>query len=194
VTPGWPLLAQVQLVTLAVIVGLMLAETYRSRVNEAALAARGAVRPDGDVWVWMAALYPVSFLVMGAEGAWRAGVLPGLAVRQVPGAWNWYVAGLLLFVAAKAVKYWAIATLGDRWSFRVMIIPGRPLVRTGPYRFVAHPNYVGVAGELVGTAMMMTAAIAGPLRCVAFGAVLSGRIRFEERMLESFAPGPEAGV
>jgi methyltransferase len=191
VSPAWPLIGQVQLVTFGAIVGLMLAETRRSRMNEAALAARGAVRPEGDVWVWMATLYPLSFLLMAGEGAWRAR-MPG--AHALPGAWNWYVAGLLLFVAAKGVKYWAIATLEDRWSFRVMIIPGRPLVRSGPYRYLAHPNYVGVAGELVGTAMMMSAAVTGPLMCVAFGAVLWGRIRFEERMLDSFAPGPEAGV
>jgi methyltransferase len=175
-------MAQVQAVTFAVIVGLMLAETRRSRLNEAALAAAGALRPDGDVWVWMAAIYPLSFVVMTAEGIWRA------LYQPVEMADRWYVAGLVCFAAAKAIKYWAIATLGDRWSFRVIVQPGRPLIRSGPYRFVAHPNYVGVAGELVGTAMMMTAAVTGPLMNVAFAVVLWGRIRFEERTLRSVAP------
>jgi len=181
-------LAQLDAVTLGCIVGLMLVETRRSRANEIALASRGALRPDGDVWTWMAALYPLSFLVMGAEGIWRAQLAP------LAGGQHWFVAGLMLFVVAKALKYWAIRTLGDRWSFRVMILPGLPLIRSGPYRYLAHPNYVGVVGELAGTAMMMTAAFTGPLMCAAFGVVLWGRVRFENRVLGSLAPRSEAGV
>jgi methyltransferase len=181
-------MAQLDAVALGCIVGLMLAETRRSRANEAALESRGALKPDGDVWTWMAALYPLSFFAMGVEGLWRA------QVGSFEGRQRWFVAGLVLFVAAKALKYWAIRTLGDRWSFRVMILPGQPLVRGGPYRYLAHPNYVGVVGELVGTAMMMTAAFTGPLMCAAFGVVLWGRVRFENRVLSALAPRSEAGV
>ncbi len=179
--------ARLVLFTVSVIVGLMLAETQVSRRNEAALKARGAVMPDGDVWIWMLILYPLSFLVMGAEGLWRAQMTPET------GPVHWYLAGLVLFVAAKVLKYWAIGTLADRWSFRVMILPGLPLVRSGPYRFVTHPNYIGVAGELVGTAMMMRAAVTGPIMCVAFGVVLWGRVQFENRVLRSIASQTEAG-
>jgi methyltransferase len=178
----------VDTVTLAVIVGLMLAENRLSRANQAALERRGAITPDGDVWPWMAALYPLSFALMGAEGIWRAVVAP------VATAANWFVAGVLVFVAAKAVKYWAIRTLAERWSFRVMILPGLPLIRYGPYRYLSHPNYVGVAGELIGTAMMMTAAISGPVMCAAFGVVLWGRVRFENRVLRLLVSQSEAGV
>jgi methyltransferase len=181
-------MAQLDVIALGGIVGLMLAETRRSRANEAALESRGALKPDGDVWTWMAALYPLSFLAMGVEGVWRSQVAP------FEGSQDWFLAGLMLFIAAKALKYWAIRTLADRWSFRVMILPGLPLVRGGPYRYLAHPNYVGVVGELVGTAMMMTAAFTGPLMCAAFGVVLWGRVRFENRVLNSLAPRSEAGV
>ena len=181
-------MAQLDAVALGGIIGLMLAETRRSRANEAALESRGALKPDGDVWTWMAVLYPLSFLAMGVEGLWRAQVAP------FEGGQHWFVAGLVLFVGAKALKYWAIRTLADRWSFRVMILPGLPLVREGPYRYMAHPNYVGVVGELVGAAMMMMAAVTGPLMCAAFGVVLWGRVRFENRVLSSLAPRSEAGV
>jgi len=181
-------MAALDAVTLAVIVGLMLAENRLSRANQTALAARGAITPDGDVWPWMAALYPLSFLLMGVEGIWRATTAP------VPEAASWFAAGLLLFVAAKVVKYWAIRTLADRWSFRVMILPGLPLIRTGPYRYLSHPNYVGVAGELIGAAMMMTAAISGPVMCAAFGVVLWGRVRFENRVLRLLVSRSEAGM
>jgi methyltransferase len=108
---------------------------------------------------------------MGAEGLWRQ---PGLF---------WLPSGVLLFAASKALKYWAIGALGERWSFRVLVLPGVPLVRTGPYRFVAHPNYVAVVGELVGAAMMFGAGLSGPVMIALFGIALRARVRFETRVL-----------
>ena len=70
----------------------------------------------------------------------------------------------LVFALAKGLKYWAIATLGDRWTFRVLVPPRSTRVAAGPYRFLRHPNYVGVAGELAGMALMAQAPIAGSLR------------------------------
>ena len=69
--------------------------------------------------------------------------------------------GLVLFGLAKALKAWAIATLGPRWTFRVLVLPGAPLVQSGPYRFIAHPNYLAVVGELVGVAVIVWAPITG---------------------------------
>jgi methyltransferase len=103
------------------------------------------------------------------------------------GSPSWPVAGVLLFVASKGLKYWAIRTLGERWTFRVLIQPGRPLVTTGPYRYVDHPNYIAVVGELVGAAMMLGASVSGPIMIVAFGIALWARMRFETRILRSMA-------
>lgn len=164
---------------LAVVVGLLLAETRLSAANARRLRARGALLPAGDVYRWMAVLYPLSFLVMGGEGLWRART--DLVPETVPGP-SFVVSGIVLFAASKVLKYWAIATLGERWTFRVFVLPAVPLVRRGPYRYVAHPNYLAVMGELIGTAMMMRARIAGPIMVTAFGLVLLARIRFETRM------------
>ena len=60
------------------------------------------------------------------------------------------VSGLVVFVVAKALKLWAIRSLGERWTFRVFVLPGSRLVTDGPYRWVRHPNYIAVVGELVG--------------------------------------------
>jgi len=60
---------------------------------------------------------------------------------------------------------------------------GRPLVTTGPYRYLAHPDYLSVVGELAGAAMMVGARITGPVVLVAVGVVLRARIQFEERAL-----------
>lgn len=151
----------------------MLLEARRSGRNTAALRARGAVEPPGDVYRQMQAAYPLSFLAMIAEGAVRARRRPP---RPAGGA--------LLFIAAKALKYWAIATLGPRWSFRVLVPPGEPPVVRGPYRMLRHPNYVAVAGELAGTAMMAGAPVTGAIATIGFGALMLARVRVEDRALE----------
>jgi methyltransferase len=168
------------LVTLSVILGLMLAEARLASRNEAALRARGAIEPAGDVYRVMAILYPACFIVMGVEGYWRArSNLVG--PLQDDGL---VVSGVLLFAASKALKYWAIHALGPRWSFRVLVLPGVTLVSGGPYRYVAHPNYVAVVGELVGAAMMMSAWGTGPIALAAFGAALWARVRVERGALQ----------
>ena len=90
----------------------------------------------------------------------------------------------MLFAASKVLKYWAIRSLGDRWSFRVLVQPGRPLVRSGPYAFVSHPNYIAVVGELAATAMMVGAAVSGPIMLAVFGVVLWRRVQFESALLK----------
>lgn len=153
----------------------MLAETRVSAGNDRALRARGALVPSGDVYKAMAIAYPASFIAMGLEGAWRA------STALSAGAWgpSFFASGVLLFAASKFLKYWAISALRDRWTFRVLVLPGEPLVSTGPYRYVAHPNYIAVVGELAGTAMMMGAWVSGPLALAVFGALLWRRVTFE---------------
>jgi methyltransferase len=162
----------------AVIIGLLLAETRVSHLHEQILIKAGAIRPPGDVYMVMAVLYPAAFVAMIGEGLWRASHATG--PDNGP---NWFLSGVLLFVAGKALKYWAIRSLGPRWTFKVLVLPGRPLVTTGPYRYLAHPNYVGVAGELVGAAMMCGAPIAGVIGVLTFGAAMWKRVQFEGGVL-----------
>ncbi|HUF81917.1 MAG TPA: isoprenylcysteine carboxylmethyltransferase family protein, partial [Burkholderiales bacterium] len=91
--------------------------------------------------------------------------------------------GAAVFVAAKALKYWAMATLGWRWTFRVLVPPGSTRIGNGPYRMLRHPNYVAVAGELGGMALMAHALVTGPLSVAAFGLLMYRRVRVEERAL-----------
>jgi methyltransferase len=93
------------------------------------------------------------------------------------------VAGAILFSAAKLLKWWAVASLGPAWTFRVIVVPGAPLVDAGPYRAMRHPNYVAVMGELIGVALMAGAAIAGPLSALLFGLLIGKRIAVEEEAL-----------
>jgi methyltransferase len=65
----------------------------------------------------------------------------------------------------------------------VLVVPGEPLVTSGPYRFLRHPNYVAVAGELIGMALMMAAPVTGTLAVAGFGRLMVRRMRVEERSL-----------
>jgi methyltransferase len=159
-------------VGLAAIFGLMAAEGWISRRNERTLHARGAVEPAGDVFAWMQITYPLAFIIPACEG-W---------VRPPVSASVWG-AGLSLLAAAKALKYWAIATLGHRWSFRVLVIPGAPLIAAGPYRLLKHPNYVAVAGEIAGAALLFGGPLSGVVFTILFGWLMLRRIRVEERAL-----------
>ena len=161
-----------QLFMIAAVIGLMAAEWRVSMRHEAQLSELGATEPREPQYLLMSIAYPLSFLLMGAEAWFRH--------AEIGGA---FVSGVLLFVAAKALKYWAITSLGVRWTFKVRALRGVPLVTSGPYKYVAHPNYVAVAGELVAAALMTGAFIAGPIMTALFCVLMWRRIRFEEHAL-----------
>lgn len=158
---------------LIVVLLLMLAEQRRSIANERALRRRGAVEPAGDVYGQMAWAYPAAFIAMAVEGWWRGGAGAALG------------GGLLIFAAAKALKYWAMASLGPRWTFRVLVPPGAPLVASGPYRWLRHPNYVGVMGEIAGFGTMVGAPAACIVSVALFGRLLWRRVKVEEKALRT---------
>jgi methyltransferase len=158
---------------LVVAVGaMMLLESALSRHNERVLRARGAIAVDGDVYGWMQVAYPLGFVLIALEGAMR----PWLSRELL--LW-----GVAVFTFAKGLKYWAIASLGPRWSFRVLVLPGAPLVATGPYRLLRHPNYVAVVGELIGVALMLSAPLTGTLVTLGFSWLMWRRIQVEDRAL-----------
>ena len=157
--------------TAAVVFGSMLGEALLAAKNERALRAAGAVEPRGDVYGAMRIAYPGLFLLMLFEGARYSG--PDLA----------FVVGAVVFTAGKGLKYWAITALGPRWTFRVLVPPGGEYIRRGPYRWLAHPNYVGVLGELLGVAIAMRAFVAGPIAVAGFAYLMLRRIAVEERAL-----------
>jgi methyltransferase len=94
-----------------------------------------------------------------------------------------FIAGALVFAAAKLLKWWAIHALGTCWTFRVIVVPGVTLVASGPYRYVAHPNYLAVIGEFVGASLMTGSMMSGPIATLAFGALMLRRIAVENRAL-----------
>lgn len=160
------------LAVLVVVYAVMAIEARRASRNERVQRARGGIEPEGDVYAAMRVVYPGLFLVMAAESAWRG---------SAPAAW--LVLGLGTLAVAKALKWWAIVTLRECWTFRIIVVPGMARVRGGPYRFLPHPNYVGVIGELVGAALLLHARWTGPAAVLVFGWLIVRRLAVEQQAI-----------
>ncbi|WP_245409708.1 protein-S-isoprenylcysteine O-methyltransferase [Allosphingosinicella vermicomposti] len=99
---------------------------------------------------------------------------PGRAI-----VWPW----LILFLLLQAGRLWVLATLGTRWTTRIIVLPGAPLVSGGPVRFVRHPNYAIVAGEIAALPLAFGLWEIALLLSLLNAAILFVRIRAEEAAL-----------
>ena len=91
---------------------------------------------------------------------------------------------LAVLVAAQALRWWCIASLGPRWNTRVIVIPGAPRIKDGPYRLFSHPNYVAVVAEGIALPLVHSAWITACVFTVLNAALLTARIRTENAALE----------
>ena len=122
----WPGIAVLTFVTLQ-----RLAELALSQRNTNRLLARGAFEVAPGHYPFLVLLHTAWLAVL-----WFFG--PGPPIEIVP---------LILFVLLQLGRLWVIATLGERWTTRIIVLPDAPLVKTGPYRWFDHPNYMIVIGE-----------------------------------------------
>jgi methyltransferase len=90
---------------------------------------------------------------------------------------------LAVVLAAQALRWWCIRTLGPRWNTRVVVVPGLPRITGGPYRFVPHPNYVAVVAEGVALPLVHTAYLTALCFTVLNAVLLTVRIRVENAAL-----------
>ncbi len=90
---------------------------------------------------------------------------------------------LAVVVAGTVVRWWCVTTLGKHWNPRLIIVPGADLVRSGPYRWIHHPNYTAVAAEVVALPLVHSAWLTAIVFTIANAAVLRVRIRAENLAL-----------
>jgi methyltransferase len=93
------------------------------------------------------------------------------------------VMALLIYVVLQGFRIWVMWTLGARWTTRIIVLPGEPLVRRGPYRLLPHPNYAVVAGEIALLPLVLGLPLLAVIFTVLNAAVLAIRIRAENRAL-----------
>jgi methyltransferase len=158
---------------LAVICLERVAELVVSQRNAAASLAGGGAESGRGHFPTMVALHTA--LIAGCL------VEPIAAHRTFIPALGWPM--IALVVAANALRWWCIATLGPRWSARVIVLPGVPLVRTGPYRWFSHPNYVAVIVEGIALPLAGSAWITAATFTVLNAALLTVRVRCETQAL-----------
>lgn len=159
---------------LVALVGLeRVAELVVSTRNAAWSRERGGVETGLGHFPFMVVLH-TALLVGALVEAW---------VRRpdVPSLLAWSMLGLV--VASQALRWWCIATLGRQWNTRVIVVPGLPLVRSGPYRRLRHPNYVAVVVEGFALPLVHAAWWTAVVFTVANAVLLMVRIRVEERAL-----------
>lgn len=175
--------SRIAFVALVALVAIQrLAEISISKRNCRRALARGGVESGADLYPWMAAMH-AAFLAAGpAEVLLLARPwVPPLAAVMIS-----------LLILAQALRYWAVSALGDRWTVRVVCVPGDPLVTTGPYRWLRHPNYLAVAVEFITLPLVHTAWLTAAVFSVANAVVLRRRIVAEEDALRRYCRRPEA--
>jgi methyltransferase len=163
-------------ILLAVMIGQRLGELYITARNLPYIRAHGGReygREHFPLIVAVHTLFPISFVYELAHWHTHAGPV-----------WPLWLA---LFVVAQVLRYSAIIALGARWSTRVFVIPGAPLVHGGPYRWLRHPNYIAVVIEFIAGPMLFGAWRTAVLISVLNAAVLAVRIRCENDALQRAA-------
>ncbi len=155
-------------IILALVVVQRLVEIIYAERNTRALLARGAVEVGR-------AHYPLIVLL---HAAWLAAI-----VLLLPRDPTIHAIPLAVFLLLQLARVWVIATLGPYWTTRIITLPSAPLVRSGPYRFVRHPNYLIVAGEIAMLPLAFGEWAVALIFSVLNAAMLAWRIRQEDAAL-----------
>ena len=150
------------------LIELRIAERHRR-----SLLARGGAEAGAGHYPWMVALH-TAFLFACPLEVWFLDrpFIPLLAAAM-----------LALLLGAMALRWWVIATLGERWTTRILILPGAPPVTGGPYRVLRHPNYLAVVTEIAALPLVHTAWATALAFSVLNLWLLRVRIRAEEEAL-----------
>lgn len=147
-----------------------LGELFYAQRNTQALRARGAI----EYASWQHPLF------IALHASWLLSLALFVPAHQIP---NWYL--IALFFALQGLRVWVIASLGPAWTTRIISLPGTPLVRSGPYRLMRHPNYAIVAAEIAVLPLAFGALTLALVFSLLNAVLLAVRIRAEEDALAS---------
>ena len=159
-------------IILALVTAQRGAELVLAGRNTQRLIARGAVEVGGDHYPLMVVVHTCWLVALWASGHNQPINLIALAA----------------YVLLQGLRIWVMATLGSRWTTRIIVLPNAPLVAAGPYRFLRHPNYAVVIGEIAVLPLVFHLPWLAVLFTIFNAAVLFIRIRAENRALVEAAP------
>ncbi len=163
----WASADSLAIAVLAAVSAQRLAELVYARSNEARLKSAGGVEHG-------AAHYP---LIVALHAAWLIGLWL-LAISTRP-----HLGWLVLFLLLQSLRVWVLATLGQRWTTRIVVLPGKAPIRSGPYRLLSHPNYAVVIAEIFVLPMAFGLTAYALIFSVLNAVVLAIRIRAENEAL-----------
>jgi methyltransferase len=146
-----------------------LGELALARRNTERLKIRGAVEFDPEHYPLIVLVHSAWLLTLWVIGR-NQDVIPWL---------------LALFILLQGVRLWVLATLGSRWTTRIIILPGEDLIARGPYRYFSHPNYAVVVAEIAVLPLMLHLPVVAGIFTLLNAAVLVVRIRAEARALSA---------
>ncbi|MGE5844211.1 MAG: isoprenylcysteine carboxyl methyltransferase family protein [Syntrophaceae bacterium] len=157
---------------LPVIVLQRLFELFLSRRHKQLLDAKGGREYHAETFAVMAGLHALFVVSLAVESyPWRFPL----------DAFTW---GCLCVLALVTLgRYWVIASLGENWNVRIVLVPGAPVTRKGPYRLMRHPNYLIIVLEFLFFPLLMRAPVTLAVFSLANLFVLRERIRVEEKVL-----------
>jgi methyltransferase len=155
------------IVILALVTLQRIGELWLSNRNTARLLAQGGREAGGSH-------YP---LIVAVHSLWLAALWWLAPGRHIFAFW------LVFYVLLQVGRIWVLASLGQRWTTRIIVLPGAPLVGRGPYRFVNHPNYVVVIGEIAVLPLVFGLWQVALVFSLLNAAVLTIRVREENRAL-----------
>ena len=147
-------------------------ELRLAKRHEKALRKRGAVEAGARHYPQIVTLHVLWFIGMCVEIIYLS--------RAINTFWP---ALLLIALLAQGLRYWTIRTLGERWTTRVLVLPGTKAVTGGPFKYLRHPNYIAVALELAGALLALHAFVTGPIAVAGFSLLMWRRVTIEENAL-----------
>jgi len=158
---------------LLAVASLRLVELRISKLHQKEMVARGAARVDEPRFRWMVLLHTAVLIGAALEVVFlRRPFIPWLAAPM-----------FAAFLAANAVRWWVIRTLGEHWNVQVVDSTRLGVVTSGPFHYVRHPNYAAVFAELLALPLIHTAWITATAGAIAHIGVLTQRVSTEERVL-----------
>ncbi|MGF7532874.1 isoprenylcysteine carboxyl methyltransferase family protein [Bacillus mexicanus] len=160
---------------IAILIAQRAAEMAVARQNEQKVKQQGAMEFGESHYPYMIIMHILFFLSLMAEV---------LLMNKQPS--SWWIAIAVAIATVQAVRYWALCSLGSYWNTKILVVPGAELVKKGPYKWMKHPNYTVVILEIVLIPLLYQAYVTMCLFSILNAAMLTVRIRTEDKALEEY--------
>lgn len=160
------------LIFISVVIIQRLSELILSSNNENFLKSEGAIEYDKEGYKYIVALHVLFILSIFIEYF--------LLERKLN---NFWIILIIIFLWTQLLRYWAMWSLGNRWCTKILVLQNSELIKSGPYKYLSHPNYLAVILEIAVIPLMFSCYYTALIFSMLNLLVLRRRIKFEERAL-----------